>query len=67
MFPMVFFNPKLEPAQFGIEKRHSFLLRRWKILEAGGNGDNRKFEKNSEKFILFIRPTRKTPSFRTVI
>lgn len=54
MFLMVFFNPKLEPAQFGIEKRHSFLLRRWKILEAEGNGDNKKYEKISEKFIRFV-------------
>lgn len=54
VFLMVFFNPKLEPAQFGIEKRHSFLLRRWKILEAEGNGDNKKYEKISEKIIRFV-------------
>ena len=51
---MVFFNPKLEPAQFGIEKRHSFLLRRWKILEAGEDAGNKKYEKISEKFIRFV-------------
>lgn len=54
MFLMAFFNPKLEPAQFGIEKRHYFLLRRWKILEAEGNRDNKKYEKISEKFIRSI-------------